>query len=218
MSFRGRLRLFFALIVIVPMIALGIVLFALAARTETGKADAGIATAARTSLAAHREGAAAARPALRRVAADSRLQRAVVAGGAGAAEQRMRALVRAPVIAIELWTPSGRRIASAGSATAVAWAGSELVTGGGGASAILTVSVTEATVLVRRVERLTELEAAVFRDDRALASTVRGAAGVELPPAEEATDIDVGGREYRERRALGARDSASRRPVLGAHR
>ena len=47
MSFRGRLRLFFALIVIVPMIALGIVLFALTARTETGKADAGIGTGAR---------------------------------------------------------------------------------------------------------------------------------------------------------------------------
>ena len=80
MSFRSRLRLFFALIVIVPMIALGIVLFALTARTETGKADAGIGTAARTALAVHREAAAAARPALRRVAADSGLRRAVVRG------------------------------------------------------------------------------------------------------------------------------------------
>ena len=62
MSFRGRLRLFFALIVIVPMIALGIVLFALTARTETGKADAGIGTAARTALAVHRDGVAAAAP------------------------------------------------------------------------------------------------------------------------------------------------------------
>src|SRR5919112_5652699 len=98
MSFRGRLRLFFALIVIVPMIALGVVLFALAARTETGKADAGIGTAARTALALHREAAAAARPALRTVVADSRLQRAIVAGRSGAAERRMRDLVRDPVV------------------------------------------------------------------------------------------------------------------------
>ena len=40
-SFRGRLRLFFGLIVIVPMIALAVVLFTLTARSETGKADAG---------------------------------------------------------------------------------------------------------------------------------------------------------------------------------
>ena len=199
MSFRGRLRLFFTLIVIVPMIALGIVLFALAARTETGKADAGIGTAARTALAVHRDAAAEARPVLRRVAADPRLQRAVLRGRGGAAERRMRALVRGPVVAIELWSTSERGFARAGSATAVARSGSELVTGGGGASAILTLSVTDATVLVRRVERLTELDAAVYRNGRPLASTVRGAAGIELPPPEEAADIDVGGREYRGR-------------------
>jgi GGDEF domain-containing protein len=83
------------------MIALGIVLFALAARTETGKADAGIGTAARTALAVHRDAGAAARPALRRVVADPRLQRAVVAGRPGAAERRMRELVRDPVVAME---------------------------------------------------------------------------------------------------------------------
>ena len=199
MSFRGRLRLFFALIVIVPMVALGIVLFALTARTETGKADAGIGTAARTALAVHRDGVAAARPALMRVAADARLQRAIVRGRTGAAERRMRELVRGPVVAIELWSTSGRGLISAGSDTAVARTGSELVTGGGGASAILTVSVTDATALVGRVERLTELGAAVYRNGRPLASTVRGAAGVELPPPEEAADIDVDGREYRGR-------------------
>src|SRR5215213_7976842 len=98
MSFRGRLRLFFALIVIVPMIALGIVLFALAARTETGKADAGIGTAARTALAIHRDGTVAARPAVRRVTADPLLQQAVVRGRADEAQRRMRKLVRDPVV------------------------------------------------------------------------------------------------------------------------
>jgi diguanylate cyclase (GGDEF)-like protein len=199
MSFRSRLRLFFALIVIVPMIALGIVLFALAARTETGKADAGIGTAARTAVAVHRDAAAAARLALRRVAADADLQRAVVAGRADAAERRMWELVRDPVVAVELWSPSGRRLAMAGREAAVAWSGTELVAGGGSASAVLTVSVTEATTFARRVERLTELDAAVFRGGRPLAATVNGAAGIELPSAEEAADIEVRGDEYRGR-------------------
>jgi len=199
MSFRGRLRLFFALIVIVPMIALGFVLFALAAGTETGKADAGIGTAARTALAVHRDGTVAARPAARRVTADPRLQRAVVGGRADEAQRRMRELVRSPVVAIELWSASGQRIARAGSATGVAWSGSELVTGVGSRSATLTVSVTDATSLVRRIERLTNLDAAVFRNGRPLAATVRGTADLDLPPAEKARDIEVGGRKYRGR-------------------
>jgi hypothetical protein len=40
MSFRNRLTLFFVLIVIVPMIAVGFVLFHLIATNESGKADA----------------------------------------------------------------------------------------------------------------------------------------------------------------------------------
>src|SRR5215216_6154090 len=98
MSFRGRLRMFFALIVIVPMIALGAVLFALTARTETGKADEGIDTAARTALVVHRQQVDAARPALRRVAADRRLQLAIMRGRIGAAKRRMRQLVRDDVV------------------------------------------------------------------------------------------------------------------------
>ena len=50
MSFRGRLWLFFALIVIVPMIALAIVLFSLTASSETGKADAAVAQGMRTGV------------------------------------------------------------------------------------------------------------------------------------------------------------------------
>ena len=173
MSFRGRLRLFFALIVIVPMIALGIVLFALTARTETGKADAGIGTAARTALAVHRDGVAAARPALRRVAADPRLRRAIVRGRSGVAERRMRELVRGPVVAIELWSTSGQGLVSAGSDTAVARTGSRArrpVVAERRQSSRSRSPTRRA--LVRRVERLTELDAAVYRDGRPLATTV----------------------------------------------
>ena len=199
MSFRGRLRLFFALIVIVPMIGLGIVLFVLTARTETGKADAGIATATRTATAVYREQAELARPALRRVAADALLQRAVAAGRGGAAERRMRALVRGKVEAIELWSPGGKRLARAGSHAAIAAKGSELVTRGGSSSAILTVSITGSSVLARRVDGLTDLRVAVFRGPRVLASTVKGAAGMKPPPLGKSAGIEIGGQEYRGR-------------------
>ena len=199
MSFRGRLRLFFALIVIVPMIALGAVLFALTARTETGKADAGIGTAARTALAVHQEQVDAARQALRRVAADPRLQSAIVRGRIGVAKRRMRELVRGEVVAIELWSTPRRRLAQAGRGTAVGWRGSELVRRGDSASAILILSVTDARALARRIEHLTELEVAVFRGRRQLASTLPGAPALEPPPPGVSADINAGGHEYRGR-------------------
>src|ERR687896_941637 len=80
-SFRGRLRLFFVLLVIVPMIALAVVLFTLTARSETGKADAGISAGTRTAFGVYEEAAARAEPALRRVAADRRLRAVLVSGG-----------------------------------------------------------------------------------------------------------------------------------------
>ena len=199
MSFRGRLRLFFALIVIVPMIALGVVLFALTERTETDKADAGIGTATRTALAVHRDQVDAARPALRRVAADPRLQSALVRGRISAVEAaharagaRGRCLDRAAVAA----RAAARR---AGSDAAVAWRSSELVRRGGGSSAMLYLSVTRADELARRVEHLTELEVAVFRGRRRLASTLPRAAGLESPPPGGSADIEVAGHRYRGR-------------------
>ena len=56
MSFRARLWLFLALIVIVPIIALALVLFSLTASRETDKADAGIAQGARTASVVHEAG------------------------------------------------------------------------------------------------------------------------------------------------------------------
>ncbi len=198
MSFRGRLRLFFALIVIVPMLALGVVLFALTERTETGKADAGIGTATRTALAGHADQMEPARPALRWAAADPRLQSAILRRRVGPARRRVRELVRGNVVSIELWSKAGQRLARAGFDAAVAWQGSELV-GRGGSSATLWLSVTRAGALARRVEHLTELEVAVFRGRRRLASTLPGEARVEPPAPGGSADIDVAGHEYRGR-------------------
>ncbi len=197
MSFRGRLRLFFALIVIVPMIALGIVLFALTERTETGKADAGLATATRAAVGAYREEVARARGPLRAVARDPELQRAVARGRVEDARARMGELVRGDVVAVELWAPDGERLARAGSGSAVGFAGSEIVTGGGEPGSVLAVSVTDARDLARRVEALTGLQATVLRGGRPLASTLPGDARSRLPLGEQPTTLEVAGEEYR---------------------
>ena len=61
MSFRGRLLLFFTIIVVVPMIAVALVLFSLTEDSEHGKVDARLAGGMRTALAFFEEGRVEAR-------------------------------------------------------------------------------------------------------------------------------------------------------------
>jgi diguanylate cyclase (GGDEF)-like protein len=197
MSFRSRLRLFFALIVIVPMIALGAVLFALTARSETGKADAGLAAGSRSATGIYREDAERARPSLHRIAGDRELQRALRSGRADEAERRLRELTIRGVVAAEL-SLRGERPVRTGSRQAVAFSGSRLVVRDA-RDAVLSISVTNASALADRVMTLSGFEVVVSRGGRSLASTLPSAARVDALPAEDLASLDVGGEDYRGR-------------------
>jgi diguanylate cyclase (GGDEF)-like protein len=199
MSFRGRLRLFFALIVIVPMVALGAVLFVLTARSETGKVDAGIESAGRAVSGIYREEMERAAPALRRIARDPELQRALAAGRTRAAARRLRELSAREVVAAELWTPQGRRLVRVGSAHAVAPAGSALVVRGSPA-VVLSVSVTRAPDFTERAAALTGHEVVIARGGTVLASTLAERPRPSTFPAgDRLTTLDIGGDDYRGR-------------------
>jgi len=195
MSFRGRLRLFFALIVIVPMIALGVVLFALTARSETGKADAGLAAGSRAAAGVYREQAERARPSLRRIGADRELQRALASDHPGAAEARLRELTTGAVVATQL-SRDGERPVRAGSGRAVAFLGSRLVVRTA-PHAVLSVSVTSASSLAHRVMTLTGFEVVVSRGGRALASTLPRTVPPGAMPSDDLADLEAGGEDYR---------------------
>ena len=197
MSFRGRLRLFFALIVIVPMIALGVVLFALTARSETGKADAGLAAGSRSATGIYREDATRAQPSLHRIARDRALQRALRSGRADEAERRLRELTIGGVVAMEL-SLRGERPVRTGSTRAVAFSGSRLVVRDA-RDAVLSVSVTNASALADRVMTLSGFEVVVSRGGRSLASTLPSGVRADALPAEDLASLDVGGEDYRGR-------------------
>lgn len=197
MSFRGRLRVFFTLIVLVPLVVVTAVAFALTAQSEHGKADAGLATGLQTAVGLQRDAVAAARPALRRVGADQRLADSIVAGDDRAATARMRELVAAPggPVAIALRSPNGRRLAAAGSATAIAPQVAALDGPGGATPGRLSVSVTEAAAYARQVERLTNLPAAVYRAGARLAATDPNAPA--RAPAPDQRELTTDGADYR---------------------
>jgi hypothetical protein len=170
-DFRARLRLFFVLLVIVPMIALAVVLFTLTARSETGKADAGISGGVRTAFGMYEERAAAAGPALREVASDPQLTSAL-ASGSGISE-RLGQLIGGPrdIVEIELRAPGGGRvIARAGSSRGMASKAAPLVAGGQTRGTLI-VSLTDAREFAKRVRRLTGYQVGVFRQGRLLAAT-----------------------------------------------
>ena len=199
MSFRNRLRLFFGLIVIVPMVALGIALFALTARSETGKADAGLVAGARAAVGLYREQVAEARPALQRIARDGRLRRAIASGRSADAERRLRRLASGRVRTVELWSPGGERLAHSGSRAAVAAAGLELVVRGR-PRGTLSVSVTDASSFAYRVNGLTGREIVLVRGGRPLASTLAGRPSAKgLPQDDRLTTVTIDGQEYRTR-------------------
>src|SRR5215213_7825635 len=170
-DFRARLRLFFVLLVIVPMIALAIVLFTLTGRSETGKADAGISAGTRTAFSIYEERAAEARPAVHAVAADPQLTEAL-ASGTGI-EQRLKQLIGGPngIVAIELRrTGQGGLIARAGSPNGMAFKAAPLIAGAQRRGTLF-VSVTDASAFAARVRRLTGYHIGVYRNSRLLAST-----------------------------------------------
>src|SRR2546423_14730437 len=77
MSFRGRLWLFFTIIVAIRMVAVALVLFSLTADSETGKADAEIAQGMRAAFAVYDEDRDRPRAPLDAIAGDAELGKAL---------------------------------------------------------------------------------------------------------------------------------------------
>lgn len=197
MSFRGRLRVFFAMIVIVPMVAIGVALLSITASSERGKADAGLATALAVAFSAYDEGRTAARAELRRVAGDSGLTSALARGDRVVATRRLRELVAGASGPVSIAVaPAGRPAIRAGSVRGVAPAQAQLTARSGGTLGVLSVSVTDARDLARTVRGRSRRELLVLREGRAVASTVPG---VRSAPRGSA-DFEAAGGEYRGRR------------------
>jgi diguanylate cyclase (GGDEF)-like protein len=199
-SFRGRLLVFFTIIVIVPMIAVALVLFTLSEESETGKADAGIAAGLRNAISLYRDAADRAAPDLRRVAADRELGAALSRDQTGAAKRRLGVLLRRDpdLVCIELYGRDQRLAARVGSARGMAPSVAPLVSGGRAAGS-LAVSATDASDYVRELERLSGLEVSVARGGRPLASTLPGATPAGLGPAGRSREVEIGGEKYRGR-------------------
>ena len=211
MTFHGRLRLFFVIIVVVPMVAIAVVLFALTAESERGKADAGIAAGLDVSLSLYDEGRREAVGFLRqlqdRPLSPRRLRFVLRRRDREVARAQLRKQVSGHVVAATLFDRRGTPIAAVGSTDAVAFASTSLLAADRRRLGTLSVSTTAAHTLVRTAARRTrprrtarrpQLEFLLLRRGRRVASTLERVRAVP----KDAADFDAGGRRYRGRRLV----------------
>ena len=195
MSFRGRLALFFLLIVVIPIGAIALLVVDVTRDSEAGKADARLSTGLETALAVYEQDVEAASDAVAGLLTHRELVAALDAGDQG----RIRGVAssagrRAGLERLTVSPPDGEPIQVLGSGQQIA-AATVSTTGRVGAYEI-SASVTGPTEYVEEVGRLTGLEVALTT----AAGVVAGPDGADvaaLPAAGQSGDVEVGGETRR---------------------
>jgi diguanylate cyclase (GGDEF)-like protein len=192
-SFRNRLRLFFVVIVIVPMVAVALVLYKLVAAADDGKVDAALAqnqTAAMQLLGQdeRRAGVVA-----NQIVKDPVLSREIRAGHAEAINTRLAVLAKRVGAARTQLTLSGTGRFETGSAAAVAPT-RRPINGDPGVIGTIAVSTRTAQSYAEELRSFNGVHAVLTERGRVVGSTLIGKPPSPLP---RQGDVDVDGAQYR---------------------
>jgi diguanylate cyclase (GGDEF)-like protein len=187
MSFRARLLTFFVLIVVVPMVAMGVLMFRLINASQQGKADARASGLASAAASLYQTDAGLAR-------ADSEtLARAVGRLRGRSLDIRFSKLARHAGLARATVTAGSRTLVDVGDRRAIAPGSAVLVQPG--TSRRMTVTVSELTAAQYARELSARAAAVVVRQGaKTLSDTVPGDHGASTAGSGNVT---VGGRGYR---------------------
>ena len=199
MSFRGKLAIFFFLVVVVPMVSIGFVLLRLVDNNETSKADARLASRQEVVVNLAHELQARANRVAEQVGGDPAVAAALRAHDGQALSARLIVLRnRAGATRIAIVRHSVP-LADTGGQGSIFPAFRELVDGNGRDQGTLQVAVAHAVPFARRVARVTSLEAVVSSGNRVLGATVATDANVRLPASRgpvNASGVDYRGASY----------------------
>jgi diguanylate cyclase (GGDEF)-like protein len=187
MSFRTRLTGFFVLIVVVPMVAVGALVFSLISDSEHGKADARASGLAAAAATVYETSSANARADARTVA------RALSGVPVHALRARIVALDSRAGLARLLVTDGSSTIANLGSRAAIALGSVAFRPAGSHATLMITASELSAAEYARELAG-PGVAVVVSQRGRALAATLPAATGRVLPVN---ADVTLGGVGYR---------------------
>ncbi len=171
MSFRTRLILFFALIVLVPVTVVALGLTRVADESRTASTDAALTTSAQAALSVFGDELRAASRGASAAGRDPELAVALRGRDSDAAESAAARLARDEKLAgLAVLTPAGDTLASVGE-PGPAGAVEVAVHGASGALGRVRATALRPEDYVNRVSALTGSEAALLQGDRVLAST-----------------------------------------------
>ncbi|MDX6599148.1 MAG: hypothetical protein QOE87_3035, partial [Gaiellales bacterium] len=192
-SFRNRLRLFFLIIVIVPMVAVALVLFQLVSRSQDARTDARLAQAQRSAQGLYTTEQNRAAAATNTMGRDGQLATAIRAGNAGLIRQRLQALAAGARVRQALLVVDADGRFAAGGGPSVAPATTSLVDGQK-PMGTLTASVRGAQEFANELADVNRVEAVVSIGRFPPASTIPDLPAAPLPLRG---DVDLGGTTYR---------------------
>ncbi|WP_051323694.1 GGDEF domain-containing protein [Candidatus Solirubrobacter pratensis] len=193
-SFRGRLRLFFAVIVVVPMIAVAVVLFQLLGANDTGKVNSKLAEAQVAAGGLFNDARADAGRAVPVAEQDVGLATALHDHDTAAVRAQLAQLARqtdAQRIKLQV---DGEGTIETGAKDAIAPSVSDLANAQGQSIGRLTISAMSATELAARIQRILGVDARIDENGKVLATSLPAARDAKLP---ERGAIHLGNDDYR---------------------
>jgi diguanylate cyclase (GGDEF)-like protein len=194
MSFRGRLTLFFLLIVVLPMIVLAVLVTQIATDSTNGKADARLAEGLDSALTVYRDDAAAARDAAKQAARDPVVTGALTSNPPSLITAENRILREDGVSGVAIQMADGTSGARSGSVTVAPYRVN--LNGPSGSLGSITVSTTTPGEYLADVLHLTGREGTLLESGQEMASSVRVSAS-ELPASGHSGNVDVNGTDLR---------------------
>jgi diguanylate cyclase (GGDEF)-like protein len=193
-SFRARLRLFFVVIVVVPMITMAIVLYQLIVASERSQTDARLSESQTVTQGVYKEEQRQAGEVADRIGSDQQLADALDADDRAAVQARLDTLRRRGDAGFAELQVDGKGRFEAGSAPAVASAMRRLLDDRRQPTGTLTVAMLSPDDFARRISDLTASRVVIERGGRRLATTQADAPSGDLP---DRGAVAVAGVDYR---------------------
>jgi diguanylate cyclase (GGDEF)-like protein len=195
-SFRGRLRLFFAVIVVVPIIAAGVVLYQLLDASDNFKLDSQLAQAQTAAQNLYVQGQERAQAAAQPLQGDVELAAAIRDRDRAGVQERLERLAQdSGAQWIEL-VVDGLGTFETGTPEAIAAMRSDLLAADGRRIGQLTLSATTPQSYADELRRLLEVQVRVERGGDVLATTLPDAAGTQMPDGT-GESVEIAGTDYR---------------------
>jgi diguanylate cyclase (GGDEF)-like protein len=195
-SFRGRLTLFFVLIVALPMVAVAVLVSDVTGSSAVGKADAALDADLDVAIGLYDELIDEASARANRIAHDSAFNSAVAVGDEAAIEAAARRLASSrKVVSLRFTDASGKTIVAVGQRDPIAAASLKLESPGGAPAGKLRVSVATAPGYLSGIQDRTGESAVLVRG-----GSVSGPVAIDVdqvPADGRATDLELHGSEQR---------------------